>query len=113
MSDPTATVSTKTTSEHHTSTPEGAVCNPRFRSRAARRNLQHLDPGTRHHRVERISELPGPVPDQEPEPGGALPQVHQQVPRLLHSPRAVRLRGHAQEMNMAGAGFDHEEDIDA
>ena len=34
-------------------------------------------PRSRHrtHRVERLSELPGPVPDQKPEPGGALPQV--------------------------------------
>src|SRR6516164_5413253 len=31
----------------------------------------------------------------------------------MDTPRAVRLGGHAQEMNMAGVGFDHEEDIDA
>jgi hypothetical protein len=30
MSDPTATVSTRTTTEHHASTRKGAVCNPRF-----------------------------------------------------------------------------------
>jgi hypothetical protein len=30
---------------------------------------------------------PGPVADQEPKPRGALPQAHQQVPGLLHSPR--------------------------
>ena len=35
------------------------------------------------HRVERLGELPGTIPDQEPEPGGTLPQIHQQVPCLL------------------------------
>jgi len=43
------------------------------RPRTARRDLHHLDPGTGQHRVERLGELPGPIPDQEQEPGGALP----------------------------------------
>ncbi|HCU91893.1 MAG TPA: hypothetical protein DHU96_03820 [Actinobacteria bacterium] len=30
-------------------------------ARAARRDLDHLDPGTGQHRVECVSELPGPV----------------------------------------------------
>jgi hypothetical protein len=66
------------------------------RSRAARRDLHHLDPGTRQHRAECAGELPGPVPDQEPEPGGPLPRAHQRVPGLLGA-RAVRVRGHAQD----------------
>jgi hypothetical protein len=57
--------------------------------------------------------LVGPVADQEPEPVGALPQVHQQVPRLLHRPRPVRVRGHAQDMHLAGANFDDKEHIQA
>jgi hypothetical protein len=69
----------------------------------------HLDPGARQHRVERLGELPGTVPDQEPEPVGLLPQVHQQVPRLLYRPGAVRVRSHSQDMHMAGADLDHEE----
>jgi hypothetical protein len=37
---------------------------------------------------------PARVAGQETEPGGALPQVHQQVPGLLHGPRpAVAGRG--------------------
>src|SRR6266851_9435463 len=56
---------------------------------------------------------PGPVPDQEPGPGGALPQIHQQVPCLLHRPGAVRVRGHAEDMHITGAGFDHEEHVEA
>lgn len=33
------------------------------RSRAAWRNLHHLDPCGGQHCVERLGELPGPVPD--------------------------------------------------
>jgi hypothetical protein len=82
------------------------------RSRAARRDLHHLDPGTGQHSVEHLGELPGPVPDQEPEPAGALSQAHQQVPGLLHGPRAIRVRAHTQDMDMAGADLDHEEHVD-
>jgi hypothetical protein len=83
-----------------------------IRSRAARRDLHHLDPRGGQHRVERLSELTGPArpgPDQEPEPAGSLPYIHQQVPGLLHHPGTLRVRGHAQDMDMAGADFDHEE----
>ena len=40
--------------------------------RAARQDIHHLDPGPGQHSVERISELPGPVPDEEPEAVGPL-----------------------------------------
>ena len=56
-------------------------------SRAPRRDLHHLDPRPGQHRVKRLGELPGPVPDQEPEPDGPLSQIHQQIPGLLHGPR--------------------------
>jgi hypothetical protein len=65
------------------------------------------------HRVECLGELPGPVPDQEPERGGTLFQVHQQVPRLLYRPCAVRVPSHSQDMDMAAAQFDYKEHIDA
>jgi hypothetical protein len=42
-----------------------------------------------------------------------LPQIHQQVPRLPHRPRIVRMRCHAQDMHMAGAHLQYEEHIDA
>src|SRR3954470_21897535 len=35
-----------------------------------RRDLDHLDAGVRQDRIERRRELPGPVADEEPEPGG-------------------------------------------
>jgi len=79
---------------------------------AAWRDLCHLDPGTGQHRVERVSELPGPVPDQEPEPGRVLAKIHQQVPRLLHCPRCVWVRGHAKNVDVASTDLDDEEHID-
>ena len=50
-----------------------------------------------------------PVPDYEPEPAGTLPQVDQQVPCLLHSPRAVRARGDTDDMHVTGAHLDFED----
>ena len=47
------------------------------RLRAARRDLHHLDTGTGQDRVKGRGELPGPVPDKEPEAGGTVTQVHQ------------------------------------
>src|SRR5450755_1235397 len=61
---------------------------------------------------EPVGELAGTVPDHEAELAGPLPQVHQQAPCLLHRPGAARLRGHAQDMAMAGAHLDHEEHAD-
>jgi hypothetical protein len=49
------------------------------RPRAARRDLHHLDTSVGQDRVKRSGELAGPVPDQEPEAGGAIPEVRQQV----------------------------------
>jgi hypothetical protein len=42
------------------------------RSRAARRDLHDLNAGIGQDGVERRGELPGPVPDQEPEARGSV-----------------------------------------
>ena len=52
----------------------------------------------RQHRLERGRELPGSVADEEPEGGGPLAEVHQQVAGLLRGPRSVRMAGHAQDV---------------
>jgi hypothetical protein len=39
--------------------------------------------------------------------------VRRPVPGLLYRPRAVRLRGHAQDTDMTDADLDHEEHVDA
>jgi len=43
------------------------------RARAPGRDLHDLDAGIGQDRVKRRGELPGPVPDQEPEFRGAIP----------------------------------------
>ena len=54
-----------------------------------RRDLDHLDACIGQDCVERCRELSGSVADEEPEPGGVLAEVHQQVAGLLSSPRPV------------------------
>jgi hypothetical protein len=49
-------------------------------------DLDHLDPRVRQHRVERRPELPGPVADEEPEPG-VFAKVHDEVAVSIPSNR--------------------------
>jgi hypothetical protein len=51
-----------------------------------RRDLDHLDAGARQDRIERRCELPGQVADEEPEPGGMLAEVRDEVAGLLGRP---------------------------
>ena len=57
------------------------------RSRATRRDLHHLYTSSGQHGVECVRELPGPVTDQEPEPGGSLPRRRLRRRRPTASPR--------------------------
>src|SRR6266851_3002871 len=111
MPDPTATVSTKTTTEHPASTRRGAVCNPRFRARASGRDLHGFDAGVGQDCVERLGELPGPVADQEPEAGGAITQIHQEVADLLHGPGTARVGGDSEDVHVAGANLHDEQAV--
>jgi 5,10-methylenetetrahydrofolate reductase len=45
--------------------------------------------------------------------GGAVAEIHQEVADLLHSPRPVRVGGHAEDVHVTGADFHHEEAIQA
>ena len=56
------------------------------RSRAPRQDFHCRDTSPGQDRVERCCELTGAVPDQEPEVGGAIVEVHQQVADLLGGP---------------------------
>ena len=49
------------------------------------RDLHRFDTSAGQDRVKRRGELPGPVTDQEPQAGGAITQIHQQVADLLWS----------------------------
>ncbi|MGO8886255.1 MAG: hypothetical protein ACLQI7_21700, partial [Streptosporangiaceae bacterium] len=48
-----------------------------------------------------------------PEAGGAITQIHQEVGDLLHGPGTVRVRGHAEDVHVAGADLDHEQAVQA
>src|SRR5581483_3612879 len=81
------------------------------RSRAPRWDLHGLDTGISEYCVEGRGELSGPVPDQEPEGCGAVAQVDQQVADLLGGPRAVRVRGDTQDVDVAGADLHDEQAV--
>src|ERR1019366_3761433 len=83
------------------------------RPRTSGRDLHWLDTGAGQRRIERIGELSSPVADQEPEVRGAVTEVHQEVTDLLHSPRAVRVRGHAEDVHVAGVDFQYEQAVKA
>ena len=80
-------------------------------ARTPRRDLDHFDPRVGQHRVERCRELPGTVAAEEPEPGGAVAEVHEEVAGLLGGPRSVGMPGHAKDVQLAVADLEHEQDI--
>jgi hypothetical protein len=84
-----------------------AVC-----SRTPRWNLHGVDPRASQDSVERGCELTGPVADEEPECGGTLVKIHQQVAGLLGGPGAGRVAGCTENVHVAVADFDGEEDVD-
>ena len=76
------------------------------------RDLDHLDPCIGQHRVERGRELSGPVADEEPKPGGVVAEVHHEVAGLLGRPGPVGMRGHAENVQVAVADLEHEQDVE-
>ena len=83
------------------------------RARTPRRNLDHRDARVRQDRVERRRELPGSVADEEPIPGSAVAEVHDEVAGLLGGPGPVRMCGHAEDVEIAIADLDHEQHVEA
>jgi hypothetical protein len=75
-------------------------------------NLHRGDAGIGQDRIECCGELPGPVADQKPELCGAIAEIHQKIPDLLHGPGPVGVRGHADDVGVSGADLHHEEDVD-
>jgi hypothetical protein len=43
--------------------------------------------------------------------GGGFTEIHQEIADLLHSPRPVRVGGHAGDVDLAGADLHHEEAV--
>jgi hypothetical protein len=50
---------------------------------------------------------------QEPEPGGAFAEVHEQIACLLRGPRPRGVRGDAQDVHAAGLDLHREQDVQA
>ena len=83
------------------------------RARASGRDRHGLDTGIGQDRVKRCCELPGPVADEEPEAGGAVTEVHQEVADLLCGPGTVRVRGDPEDVHVAGADLHDEQAVQA
>ena len=113
MSDPTATVSPSTTTEHSASLRRGAVCNPRFRARRPRRGLDHPHALAGEDRVEGTGELGVAVPDQEAEGSDPVAEVHEQIAGLLSGPCAVRMGSHAEDVHVPGPHLHDEQHVQA
>ena len=82
------------------------------RSRTSRRDLHGVDPGACQDSVERGGALAGSVADEEPEGGGAVFEVHQQVAGLLGGPGSGRMAGRPEDVHVAAVDFQGEEDVD-
>jgi len=83
------------------------------RPRTPGRDLHGHDSGIGQDRVERRGELPGPVPDQEPEACGTITQIHQQVADLLCGPRPVRVRGDTENVDVSATDLHDEQAVQA
>jgi hypothetical protein len=111
LSDPTATVSTTTTTTHPAPpTRRGAVCNPRFRPRRPDRRLDHPRAVPGEDVVECGGELAVPIANEEPELPGSLTEVHHEVTGLLGGPGPGRMSRHAHDMDGPGLDLHHEQD---
>jgi hypothetical protein len=82
------------------------------RPRTAWWDLDHLDTGVCQDRVERRRELTGAIADEEPEPGGAVAEVRDEVAGLLGGPGSVGMSGDAQDVEVAVADLEHEQDVE-
>jgi hypothetical protein len=71
--------------------------------------LDHPGTDVGEHAVERRGELRVAVTDQEPDRGGPLAQIHQQIACLLRDPRPAGMTGNAEDVHAPGADFHHEE----
>jgi len=82
------------------------------RSRSSSWNFHGGDAGPGQDGIEGGGELAGTVADEEPEGGGAVVGVHEQVAGLLGGPGSGRVGGRLEDVDVAAAGFQGEEDVD-
>ena len=84
----------------------------RVRVGCSYRGADDADVGAGEHSIERAGELAVPVTDQEPEPVGAIAEIHQQVAGLLGHPGPGRVSGDPGEVHAAAAVLDDHEDVE-
>jgi hypothetical protein len=75
-------------------------------------DLDHLDTCIGRHRVERGRELSGAVADEEPELAGVFAEVHHEVAGLLGGPGPVGMCGRAEDVQVAIADLEDEQDVE-
>jgi hypothetical protein len=75
-------------------------------------DLHGADPGVGENGVERVAELISSVTDEEPEGGGSVVEVHQQVAGLLGCPCSGRMARRSEDMHVAAANLESEEHVD-
>jgi len=56
---------------------------------------------------------PARSPTRNSEPCGAVAEIHQQIPELLHGPGPVQVGGHAEDVHVSGADLHDEEAVQA
>ena len=84
-----------------------------IRARDPGRDRHRFDADAGQGRIERCGELPGAVADQEPEAGGAVTEIDQEMTDLPGGPRPVRVRGDPENVQVAAASFDDEQAVQA
>ena len=75
-------------------------------------NLHGVDPDAGEDGVERGGELAGAVADEEPERGGTVVEIHQQVPGLLGGPGTGGMARRPEDVHVAAADLEGEEHVD-
>src|SRR3954452_9938070 len=53
-----------------------------------------------------------PIADEEPKPAGVVAEVHDEVAGLLCRPGPVGMSGHTEDVQMAVADLEHEQDLE-
>ena len=81
------------------------------RTRTARWNLDRCDARIGQDGVERGCELPRAIADEEPESGDIVAEIHEEVAGLLGRPGPVGVRCHAQDVQVAIADLEYEQDV--
>jgi len=93
-----------------------SVCDHAFADRirpgCSGRTGQDPDAISGEDRIERPAEPGVLVPEQEREGGGVIGKVHQQSAGGLGGPRTGRVRGHAEQVCLAGAVLDRDQRVD-